>query len=173
VKQFRKFVAEETTSASSDGLPVVLVQPGVSSPWDKSVRCEINANLAEITETAFSWPLAGFEQICEVLSEHGLHVNTDLPGDAEEMDEVVYGILDSDKQEGTDGTPLFLYLFYEPTENGSQTEFYAEVVNENELDELLNDIDVNENDEDDEEELENDSGGSEDAYYGNTNTDDD
>lgn len=121
----------------SQGVPVVTMQPDASNPNDKRLRSDINADLADITSISYSWPQAGIEEIADTLWQHGLV----MAGEAtpnEDTDEIVYGI------EGTE-PQLFLYIFYEPTDNG-KSEFYAEIVNEAELHELLDEIDVGEND---------------------------
>jgi hypothetical protein len=79
------------------------------------------------------------------LGEHGLNVCADLPQTSDDMDEIVYGI------EGTDGDPLFLYLFYEPLDSEHKIEFYAEIVNEDELHDLMDEADVGEHEDDDDE----------------------
>lgn len=137
------------------GLPVVSYIPSPDSPslYDKNYRDEVNAELAEITDVNYSWPQAGLEAIASTLNDHGLHL-PDFPLD-DTGEEV---LLIKNPQEVVDPEApkkmdLFLYLYHEvPTDADEQCEFYAEIVNENELEELLEELN------DDGEEYENADG---------------
>jgi hypothetical protein len=139
MQPFRDFLQEDV------GYPVVTIVHTPGSPplvLDDECKSEINAELAEITEVPYSWPLAGYEAIKNTLSEYYLNL-PDIYGDLQDgTGELVFCI---------EGTDLYLYIFHDPTEDG-RTEFYAEIVNESELHDVLDDIDVGESDEESTEE---------------------
>jgi hypothetical protein len=134
---FRNF----SESVDREGLPVVETQPD-TPPLDAKQRAEINGDLADVTGDTYRWPLAGLEEIREVLGEYGLllpDINLD-----EDSDEKVFMIRH-------DGEDLFLYVFYH-TDEDKTVEFHAELVNEKELHNLLDDL----NDDTDNDEAEDD-----------------
>jgi len=121
----------------NDGIPVIIV-PESLDIHDKNIKKQINGDLAEATESPYSWPLAGYEAIAGVLKEYDI----ELPGDFSDNSEIVLAL----KEEG-DSNPekpednqLYLYICHEENEHGD-LEFYAEIVTEPELHDLLDEFD--------------------------------
>lgn len=123
-----------------EGIPVATVtgdlQPGSTK--------QINADLAETTNTAYEWPLAGYEAICNCLEEHGIELPLDIPGE-DNSDELVFALknktdISDDSEVKPDENQLYLYICYEENEEG-KFEFYAEIVDESGLHDLLDEFD--------------------------------
>jgi len=144
----------------SEGLPVAIrdgnLQPGSPNPEnDEETRKEINSDLAEVTSTSYSWPLAGYEAICETLEEHGIELPVDISGE-DSSDELVFALKDhsDDNLAEPSKNQLYIYICYVENDEG-KFEFYAEIVNEPELHDVLdkfNMADANDNDDDNDEE---------------------
>lgn len=147
MESFRYFVEQ----MQDGGYPVVSVvsQPGSLSLHDKKYRDEINSELASVTEIRYQWPLVGYESIVDVLSQFGIHLpNLDVSEENGGSDEIVLGMkTEGELSDDDENASLFLYLFYTPTSKGNKTEWYAEIVNESELEELLNEFSEDEGDE--------------------------
>jgi hypothetical protein len=146
-------------SEYESGLPVVSLvpQPEAPSLYDQTYRDEINGQLAEVTEVHYNWPEAGFEAIAGVLSEYGMTL-PDIPHNVDSEEVLLIKNLHEveDSQVPVSGD-LFLYLYYEiPPAADEKCTFYAEIVNERELEDLLDELnDETTNDDEPNEEQDN------------------
>lgn len=123
-----------------------------SSIYNNRVRAEINRKLDVILDTdnrsvpnnSILSPEIGFERIRKVLHSHAIDLPAILDLDGEEGEEVFqinqfgtpYGPLPSGSY-GEPESPFYLYVYYFLNDHGYY-EFFAEIVNEIELQEYLN-----------------------------------
>lgn len=120
MKQFVDYLAEELNDAS------VQIPVDVNDP---AVRADINQALMDLDKQFLSAE-AGLEMLRSILSQFGadfsFSVEAESPDDDYECEEVI----------SIDGTNYFLYINYGLTDDGYY-EFYSEIVDENELEEIM------------------------------------
>jgi hypothetical protein len=120
MKQFVDYLAEELNDASLQ-IPVDVNDP--------AVRADINQALMDLDKQFLSAE-AGLEMLRSILSQYGadfsFSVEAEMPDDDYECEEVV----------SIEGTNYFLYINYGLTDDGYY-EFYSEIVDENELEEIM------------------------------------
>ena len=132
--RFKQYMAELTNI--ENGQAIQAHEPtgeGSIAITNPKIRMEINYRLVNELYEPFLSPEAGIQKIRKVLHRHGL----DLPAlyDADpEGDEIIFEL----DQFGLEGLESNLYILYYLTDEGHY-EFYAEVGDENRMEELTSD----------------------------------
>ena len=127
-----------TSSASSIYNPKTLIA------CNRQLAADLNDHNRSLPNNAILAPEIGFERIRKVLSTYAINLPPVLNLDQEEAEEVFeveqfgnpYGPLPSGEY-GTDREPLYLYVYYFLNEDGYY-EFFAQIVNEEDLNDYLN-----------------------------------
>lgn len=139
---FKQFLNE--WASIETGQAIIAHEPteqASSSVMNRKVQAEINhLFLQEFTELILS-PENGIQKVRKVLHRYGLDMPALYDADGE-GDELVIAI--EQYGEASMSPNLFLYLIYYLTDNGNY-DFYAEITNQEGVEELLSDEEDDEN----------------------------